>query len=111
YGGTYVVPEGGARIGLVPMGYHDGVPWTLSNRGRLWVAGKPAPIVGRVSMDSLMLDITDLPEAERGSDVLVFGSHEGMNVRPEEVAEATGTIVYELLTRIGPRVQRIFRGS
>ncbi|MBU1244418.1 alanine racemase, partial [Myxococcota bacterium] len=111
YGGTYVVPEGGARIGLVPMGYHDGVPWTLSNRGRLWVAGKPVPIVGRVSMDSLMLDITDLPEAERGSDVLVFGSHEGMNVRPEEVAEVTGTIVYELLTRIGPRVQRIFRGS
>jgi alanine racemase len=62
-------------------------------------------------MDSLMLDITDLPEAERGSDVLVFGAHEGMCVRPEDVAAATGTIVYELMTRIGPRVQRIFRGS
>ncbi len=111
YGGTFVVPEGGARIGLVPMGYHDGVPWTLSNRGELWVAGKPAPIVGRVSMDSLMLDITAIPEAERGSDVLVFGAHEGMVVRPEEVAARTDTIVYELLTRIGPRVQRIFRGS
>ncbi len=111
YGGTFRVPEGGARIGLVPMGYHDGVPWTLSNRGQLWVAGRPAPIVGRVSMDSLMLDITGLPEADRGSDVLVFGSHEGMVVRPEEVAAATGTIVYELMTRIGPRVQRIFRAS
>ncbi len=110
YGGTFVVPETGARIGLVPMGYHDGIPWTLGNRGRLWVAGKEAPIVGRVSMDSLMLDITHLPEAQRGSDVLVFGQHEGTCVRPEAVAAETGTIVYELLTRIGPRVQRIFRG-
>jgi len=110
YGGTFVVPPGGARIGLVPMGYHDGIPWSLGNRGRLRVAGKEAPIVGRVSMDSLMLDITRLPEAQRGSDVLVFGQHEGTCVRPEDLAAETDTIVYELLTRIGPRVQRIFRG-
>ncbi len=111
YGGTFVVPAWGARIGLVPMGYHDGIPWNLSNRGRVWVQGHPAPIVGRVSMDSLMVDITDVPGAERGADVLVFGRHGGVEVRPEEVATGTDTIVYELMTRVGPRVQRIFHGS
>lgn len=110
YGGSFVVPKGGARIGLVPMGYYDGIPWALGNRGTLHVAGQPVPIVGRVSMDSLMIDITQVPQAQRGSDVLVFGQLDGMCVRPEDVAAETGTIVYELLTRIGPRVQRIFRG-
>ncbi len=109
YGATYTVPQDGVRVGLLPLGYHDGIPWRLSNRGSVVVHGVRAPIVGRVSMDSLMIDITDIPQAQKGSDVLLFGNHHGDELRPEEVAAWANTIVYELLARIGPRVQRIFK--
>jgi alanine racemase len=72
------------------------------------VGGNPAPIVGRVSMDSTLVDLTGALDAEPGSDVLIYGRHAGRVVRPEEVARACGTIPYELLVRLGTRVQRIF---
>ncbi|MBU1239090.1 alanine racemase, partial [Myxococcota bacterium] len=109
YGATYVVEREGFRVAILPLGYHDGLPWALSNRGVVMIHGKRAPMVGRVSMDSVMVDVSDIPEAVKGADALVFGAHGGYELRPEEVARDAGTIVYELLARIGPRVQRIFR--
>ena len=112
YGGTFVVERENCRIGIVQMGYNDGVPWRLSNRGEVLVGGRKARIVGRVSMDSLAVDLSDLPTAEIGAEVLLFGAHEGGEIRPEAVAEQAGTIPYELLVKIdNRRVQRIFVGD
>lgn len=111
YGATYRVERERMRLGVVPLGYHDGIPRSLSNRGWAMVAGQRAPLVGRVSMDSILLDVTDIPEAHEGADVLIFGRQHGVELRPEELAEAAGTIAYELLARVGPRIQRVYIGA
>jgi alanine racemase len=110
YGGTYTVAAERLRVGVLPLGYHDGVPWSLSNRGAVLVDGQPAPIVGRISMDSLVVDLAATPGAAAGSEALLFGVHHGAVLRPEEVAAQAGTIPYELLARLGPRIQRVHVG-
>jgi len=107
YGGTWAAPPGGARIGVVPAGYHDCVPRALSNVGHVLVAGARCPIVGRVSMDSMTVDISGCPDAQVGSDVLVYGRRGELAISVEEVAGLVGTIAYEVMARVGPRVQRI----
>lgn len=107
YGGTYTAPDGGRRVGVVPAGYHDGVPRSASNAGVVVVAGVRCPIVGRVSMDSMAVDLTACPEAGVGTDVLVYGRHHDWSLPPEELATSAGTIAHELMARLGPRVQRI----
>jgi alanine racemase len=108
YGGTYTAPAGGARVGVVPAGHHDGVPRAASNAGAVLVGGVRCPIVGRVSMDSMAVDLSACPNAEVGVDVLLYGAHHEWSLPVEDFAEAAGTIPHELMARIGPRVQRIF---
>jgi alanine racemase len=96
------------RVGIVPFGYDDGLPWRLSGAGEVLVEGRRAPIVGRISMDQMQVDLTDLPAIGVGAEVLLYGTHNGHTLRPEEVAEKAGTIPYELLTRVGARVHRIY---
>jgi alanine racemase len=110
YGGTYTVTAERLRVGVLPLGYHDGIPWSLSNRGAALVEGRPAPILGRISMDSMVVGLAQAPEAVAGSEALLFGVHHGAVLRPEEVAAQAGTIAYELLARLGPRIQRIYTG-
>jgi alanine racemase len=111
YGGTFEVPENDFRVGVVPMGYHDAIPFVLANKGTVLVNGKTAPIIGRISMDSMIIDLSELPQVQQKADVLIFGKYDSYVVRPETVANQSETIPYELLTRIGPRVQRIFIGE
>ena len=112
YNGTFVVEAAQQRVGIVAAGYNDGVPWSLSNRGEVMVQGRRAPILGRVSMDSMAIDLSAVPQAAVGDDVLLFGSHEGQTLRPEEVAARAGTIPYDLLVHVDSRrVQRIFRSE
>lgn len=108
YGGIYTVPEQGARLGVVPAGYHDCVPRAFSNFGYVMIAGKRCPIVGRVSMDSMTVDVSGCPEAVVGSDVLIYGRRGDWEVPLEEVSAAIGTNAHEVMARLGPRVQRIF---
>ncbi|MGE5322697.1 MAG: alanine racemase C-terminal domain-containing protein, partial [Actinomycetota bacterium] len=96
------------RVGIIPFGYDDGLPWGLSGKGHVLVEGKPAPILGRISMDQMQIDITDLPGITVGAEVLLYGTHNGHTLRPELVAEQAGTIGHELLTRLGERVHRIY---
>ncbi|HKW75932.1 MAG TPA: alanine racemase [Terriglobales bacterium] len=96
------------RVGVVPFGYDDGLPWGLSGKGQVLVEGRPAPLVGRISMDQMQVDITDLPGIGVGAEVLLYGSHNGHTLRPELVADQAGTISHELLTRLGERVHRIY---
>lgn len=105
YGATFRAKQRG-RIATLPVGYADGVPWSLGNRGHVLLRGRKLRIAGRVSMDLLTLDVGELP-VEIGDPVLVFGEAEGERLRVEEVAEAAGTIPYELLVRVGRRVPRV----
>lgn len=107
YGGVYVAPDDGGRVGVVPVGYHDGVPRALSNFGHVVIDGVDCPIAGTVSMDSMTVDLTGCPSATVGSDVLILGRRGDDEVAPEAVAGSIGTISYELMARLGPRVQRI----
>lgn len=91
-----------ARIGVVPIGYGDGYPRHIQSNTYVWVAEKKIPIVGRVSMDLITIDLTTCPEAMPGSEVELWGHH----VPIEDVAEKAGTIAYELLCQITPRVTR-----
>jgi alanine racemase len=112
YNGTYVVEAEEQRVGIVAAGYNDGVPWTLSNAGKVMVQGQRVPVIGRVSMDSMAIDLSALPQAAVGDEVLLFGTHEGHTLRPEEVAAAAGTIPYDLLVHVDSRrVQRLFRSE
>jgi len=108
YGATYLAPAGGGRVGVVPAGYHDCVPRSFSNIGYVVVHGVRCPIVGTVSMDSMTVDLSGCPAAVVGSDVLIYGRSGAHEVRLEDVSAAIGTIPYEVMARVGPRVQRVF---
>ncbi len=112
YNGTYVIEAPQQRVGIVAAGYNDGVPWSLSNRGEVMMQGQRVPIIGRVSMDSMAIDLTAVPQAAVGDEVLLFGSSEGQTLRPEAVAARAGTIPYDLLVHVDSRrVQRLFRSE
>jgi len=101
YGATWRAPAR-TRVATLAVGYADGVPWSMANRGEVLLRGRRAPIVGRVSMDLLTVDAGAGPAAI-GDEAIVFGN--GLPV--EEAAARAGTLPYELLTRVGTRVPRI----
>jgi len=107
YNNTFTAPRK-IKVGIVPFGYDDGLPWGFSGRGHVLVEGHPAPVVGRISMDQMQIDVTDIPNVSIGAEVLLYGAHNGHTLRPEQVAEQAGTITHELLTRLGERVHRIY---
>lgn len=91
------------RIATCPVGYNDGYPYQLSGRGEAVVRGRRVPVVGNVTMDYIMLDLGDVPEAEVGDEVTLIGD----GIRVEELARKAGTIPYELTCRLGRRVGRV----
>ena len=103
YGGTFTAPRP-MRIGIVACGYADGYPRQAPSGTPLAVAGQRTGTVGRVSMDMLTCDITDIPGAAIGSPVTLWGEGEGGTVAADEVAAAAGTIAYELFCAVAPRV-------
>lgn len=105
YGCTYITPRS-SRIATLPVGYADGYHRGLSNQGQVLIHGCRVPVVGRVCMDHLMVDVSDVPEAKEGDEVMLFGPA----LPAEELAEQLGTISYEVLCGVGPRVPRIYRG-
>lgn len=107
YGRTYNVdrPMLGA---VVPVGYADGYSRMLSNRGRMLVRGFTAPVVGRVSMDQTVIDVTHIPEVRLGDEVVIYGSQGDKCIRVGEVAESLGTIANELLCAVGGRLKRVY---
>ena len=102
YGCSWVA-ERPSLIATVASGYADGLPRTLSNRAKLWDGDTACPLVGRVSMDMITVDITDLPEVPRELDIL------GPNQTIDLLADIAGTIGYELLTALGPRYTRRYQ--
>jgi alanine racemase len=96
-----------SRIATLPVGYADGFSRRHSNNGEVLVRGRRAPIVGRVSMDLVTIDVTDLPEAAYGDEVILLGTQGEGRITAEELATRTGTIAYEVFTGIGARVPRV----
>jgi alanine racemase len=105
YGGTYVT-KAPARIAILPVGYADGLNRQLSSRGRVIVREHYAPIVGRISMDLTLVDVTGLPGIAVGDEVILLGSSDGLQFGAREHAELANTIPYEILCGISKRVPR-----
>lgn len=107
YGRTYKA-EKDLKIATVPVGYADGYPRHLSNKGYVIINGKKANIVGNVCMDQIMVDITDIPDVKLGDEVLLFGESQGNIIPADELAELCGTIGYEIISNLGKRVPLVF---
>jgi alanine racemase len=94
-------------VATVPAGYADGYARALSNRGRVIVRGALAPVVGRVSMDLTLVDVTDVPGVSLGERVTLLGADGGLEVPAEELAQAAGTLSYEITCGVSARVPRL----
>lgn len=109
YNRTYQISQDHAKIGVLPLGYFDGLHRCYSNKIEVLVRGRKAPLVGTICMDHVMVDLTHIPEACIGDIVTIFGTDEwGNTISPVEIAERGGTIVHELITCLGPRIKRVF---
>jgi alanine racemase len=108
YGWTWTADQA-TTVGLVPLGYGDGIPWHAGNRAEVGWSGGRAPIRGRVCMDQFVVDLGRGPGPDPGAEVILFGPGDRGEPTAAEWAEWSGTIGYEIVTRIGPRVPRIYR--
>lgn len=107
YGGRFR-PEQPARIAIVPAGYADGLDLRLGGRGAVLIRGRRAPIVGAVSMDMMAVDVTGA-DVDTGDEVVIIGSQGAARIDVREMAAQIGTIPYEILCRIGARIERVYQ--
>ncbi|GAC1432672.1 MAG: alanine racemase [Terriglobales bacterium] len=105
YGGTFTA-KAKSKIAVLPVGYADGLNRRLSNRGQVIVKGQYAPIVGRISMDLTLINVTGIAGIEAGNEVILMGSHGGLSVDAQQHAILADTIPYEILCNISKRVPR-----
>jgi hypothetical protein len=110
YGSTYVVSRP-TTIAILPVGYFDGVPRSLSNGGIVLVRGRRARIVGAICMNMSIVDVTDIPDVEKGDEVVLLGRQGENCIGAEEIAWTVGTISYEIVTRIAEHIPRVFVSS
>jgi alanine racemase len=108
YGGTFITQRE-SRIATLPIGYADGLRRALSNKGRVLVRGELAPIVGRISMDLTLIDVTDIEGATLGDEVVIIGRQSEREITAEEVAALLDTISYEVTCGISDRVPRVYQ--
>ena len=107
YGGTFVA-EKTMKVATVPVGYGDGYPRSLSNKGWVLIRGQKAPILGRVCMDQMMVDVSVIPEVKEGDQVTLIGSDGGQEITMEDLGDLSGRFNYELACDLGKRVPRRF---
>lgn len=110
YNATFVAKRP-TRVAVLPIGYADGFNRRLSNRGEVLVRGRRAKIIGLVCMDMAMIDVTEIPEAAVGDEVILIGRQGTDRITAADLAEWTGTIAYETLCAIGPRVPRRYQDA
>jgi alanine racemase len=106
--GRMFVTKRPSRIATIPIGYNDGYPRFLSNRSSVLIHGKRSPVCGRISMDWTTIDVTEVPEAKLGSEVVIIGTLGKEVVKAEDLALLAGTISYEITCGIGPRIPRYY---
>ncbi len=110
YGRTYTTIQK-TKIAVIPIGYADGVPRSLSNKGQVIVKGQRVPIVGRICMDQMMIDVTGVQDVSLHDVVTIVGEDDQEKISIEELADLTDTITNELLSRLGYRLPRIYKGG
>jgi Alanine racemase len=107
YGRTFTA-EKPVRVATVPVGYADGYSRSLSPRGSVLIRGRRAPILGRICMDQMMVDLSQIPEAQQGDRVTLVGIDGEDAITFEELARLVGTINYELACAVSRRVPRVY---
>ena len=110
YGRTFTADRD-MKIATIPVGYADGYPRLLSNRGRVIIGKKYAPVVGRVCMDQFMVDVTEIEGVSTGDKVILIGKEGDLCITADEIARNAQTINYEIVCGIGKRVPRVLQGS
>lgn len=109
YGRSYKVTKKEMRVAVLPIGYFDGLHRHYSGKHHVIIHGKRCPMIGRICMDFMMVDVTDVPQAEIGDSVLLFGKDaHGNYLAAEDFASSGNTIIHEFITCLGPRIQRVF---
>ena len=108
YGGTYVTSGSATRIATVPAGYGDGYPRALSGKGYVLIRGKRAPILCRICMDQMMVDVTDIPDVRENEVVTLIGRDGEEEITMETLGDLSGRFNYELACDINQRVPRVF---
>lgn len=107
YGRTFRTDRDSVIAGI-PVGYADGYPRILSNQNTILAGGRPCPVAGRICMDWLLVDVTDVPHVRPGDDVTLIGPGDGGIIGADDIAERAGTIPYEILCNISQRITRTF---
>lgn len=107
YGGTYTL-QSPAKIATIPVGYADGYPRSLSNKGCVLIHGQKAPIVGRICMDQFMADVTGIPNVETGDTVTLAGTDGPGQITLEELGDLSGRFNYEFACCLGKRIPRVY---
>lgn len=107
YGGTFVAKHN-MRVATIPVGYADGYPRSLSQKGYVLICGKKAKILGRICMDQFMVDVSDIPQAREGSLVTLIGTDKDQEITCEQLGEMSGRFHYELVCELAKRVPRIY---
>ncbi|MCR5626951.1 MAG: alanine racemase [Lachnospiraceae bacterium] len=107
YGGTYKVMDE-RKIATIPVGYGDGYPRLLSNKGWVLIHGKKAPILGRVCMDQFMVDVTDIPDVAEYDEVTLIGRDGHQSITMEDIGELSGRFNYELACDLSPRIPKVY---
>ncbi|MEA3485211.1 MAG: alanine racemase [Candidatus Aerophobetes bacterium] len=110
YSRTYTIPKA-TSIAILPIGYADGYPYSLSNKAEVLIGGRRAPILGRVCMGQTIVDVGHIRGVKVGDEVVLWGNQGKERISVEEVSFRANTIPYELLTRIGRNVRRVYRNS
>jgi alanine racemase len=110
YGRTFTAPRE-MKVATLNVGYADGYPWRLSNRAFVLVRGQRAPVLGRVSMDQTLIDVSGIPGVEVGEKVVLLGQDGSSQITAEDLAEWASTIPYEILCGISKRVPRVYAGG
>ncbi|HSV64071.1 MAG TPA: alanine racemase [Chthoniobacterales bacterium] len=108
YGRTFITPRP-MRVATLSAGYADGYPRQASNRGAaMLVRGKRCPLLGRVTMDLMVIDVSQVPEASVGDEVVLMGRQGAEEISAADLAERAGTIHWDIVTRVGSRVRRVY---
>lgn len=107
YGRTFITKRR-TKIGTIPLGYADGYPWQLSNRGKVLVKGKRVPIIGRVCMDAFMIDLTALKDVKTGEEVVLMGRQGKEKIEVHQIAGWANSFSYEIVSRMGIRLPRVY---
>ena len=110
YGLTYSA-DGNRKIAALSIGYADGVPRELSNCGYVLCNGKIAPVAGRICMDQMLVDVTEIETVEAGDEAVLIGKSGDLEIQAEEMAHWAGTISNEIVSRLGERLERVAEGE